>query len=257
LKGHAVPAPTRLTYVGHSTVLLELDGNRLLTDPILRDRVGPLRRHGGSVDPEVYRGVQAALVSHLHWDHFDLPSLRLLGETTQLIVPRGAAAGLLRQGFRLVNELSPGDCASVGSLRVRATPANHSGIGNPIAPRADALGFVVEGSRTIYFAGDTDLFQGMAKLADGLDAALLPVWGWGPVLGPGHLDPSRAAAALRLLRPRVALPIHWGTLSPIGLARMGGRWLSEPPREFARHAATLAPEVEVRVLAPGDSTALS
>jgi L-ascorbate metabolism protein UlaG (beta-lactamase superfamily) len=252
-----LPSPTRLTYVGHSTVLLELAGTRLLTDPILRDRVGPLRRHGASVDPAVYRGVQAALVSHLHWDHFDLPSLRLLGESTALVVPRGVAAGLLRRGFHLVHELSPGETARVGSVRVRATPANHSGIGNPIAPRADALGFVVEGNHTIYFAGDTDLFDGMAKLVDELDAALLPVWGWGPVLGPGHLDPSRAAAALRLLHPRVALPIHWGTLSPIGLARMGGRWLTEPPREFARHAARLAPEVEVRVLAPGDSTVLT
>jgi L-ascorbate metabolism protein UlaG (beta-lactamase superfamily) len=252
-----VPSPARLTYVGHSTVLLELDGTRLLTDPILRDRVGPLRRRGASVDPDVYRGIQAALVSHLHWDHFDLPSLRLLGETTPLIVPRGAALGLFRRGFRRVHELSPGETAHAGSVRIGATPANHSGAGNPIAPRADALGFLVHGSHRIYFAGDTDLFEGMANLGDGLDAALLPVWGWGPVLGPGHLDPSRAAAALRLLRPRVALPIHWGTLSPIGLARMGGRWLSEPPREFAREAAILAPDVEVRVLAPGDSTLLA
>lgn len=250
-------SPARLTYVGHSTILVELDGTRLLTDPVLRDRVGPLRRQGASVDPEVYRGVDAALVSHLHWDHFDLPSLRLLGDMTTLIVPRGAARGLRRRGFRAVEEVARGQCISVGSVRVRATPANHSGIGNPIAPGADALGFVVDGSHSIYFAGDTDLFGGMAELADGLDAALLPVWGWGPVLGPGHLDPARAAKALRLLRPRVALPIHWGTLSPIGLARMSGRWLSEPPREFVRHAATVAPDVEVRVLSPGASTVLA
>ncbi|MDQ3871147.1 MAG: MBL fold metallo-hydrolase [Chloroflexota bacterium] len=249
--------PARLTYVGHSTVLLELDGARLLTDPVLRDRVGPLRRQAPTVPPAVYRDVDAVLISHLHWDHLDLPSLRLLRASTPLIVPRGAAGALRRRGFAAVEELAVGEWAAVKHVRVQATPANHGGMGNPIAPGAAALGFVVSGSHSIYFAGDTDLFEGMADLAETLDAALLPVWGWGPVLGPGHLDPARAATALRLLRPRVALPIHWGTLSPIGVARIGGRWLSEPPRAFARHAATVAPHVEVRVLTPGAFTVLT
>jgi L-ascorbate metabolism protein UlaG (beta-lactamase superfamily) len=82
-----------------------------------------------------------------------------------------------------------------------------------------------------------------------LDVALLPVWGWGPSLGRGHLNPRTAAETLRLLRPRVAVPIHWGTYFPIG---RGGRRLADPPHEFARHAAELAPDVEVRVLKPGD-----
>ncbi len=110
----------------------------------------------------------------------------------------------------------------------------------------------------MYFAGDTDVFDGMEALADGLDTALIPVWGWGPSLGPGHLDPKAAAGALRLLRPRLAIPIHWGTLFPFALDRLRGKapLLHDPPHEFASAAAELTPEVEVRVLQPGDATPL-
>ena len=85
-----------------------------------------------------------------------------------------------------------------------------------------------------------------------MDLALLPVAGWGPELGSGgHLDPESAARAAALIRPRVAVPIHWGTLYPRG--RRLGDWFTEPARRFAAHAAELAPDVEVRVLAPGES----
>src|SRR5690606_5216400 len=114
------------------------------------------------------------------------------------------AGGLLAAaGRRDVTEMLPGDVAVVGPLRVRATAAAHDGGRQRRwgaralrGPRATALGFVVEGTRTVYFAGDTDLFDGMAHIAEHLDAALLPVGGWGPTLGPGHLDPDRAALAL-------------------------------------------------------------
>ena len=105
----------------------------------------------------------------------------------------------------------------------------------------------------MYFAGDTELFDGIAEVGDGLDVALLPVAGWGPTLGPGHLGPREAAVALARLRPRVAVPIHWGTLYPLGLRFRRHSVLADPPQEFARHAAELAPEVDVRVLAPGEA----
>ena len=110
----------------------------------------------------------------------------------------------------------------------------------------------------MYFAGDTDLFDEMALLAGSLDLALLPVWGWGRTLGRGqHLDPMRAAAAAALLRPRIAVPIHWGTYHPMH-RRVGSEpgEFFDPPRVFARAAAALAPQVDVRVLAPGESVAL-
>lgn len=237
-----------LTYVGHATVLLDLDGVRLLTDPVLRPRVLHLRR-ATPVPAEAMRGLDAVLVSHGHWDHLDLPSLERLGRELPVVCARGLGGLLRRRRFAHVVELTAGEDLRIGGLTVTATHADHEGSRGPLLARADPVGFVVSGSRRIYFAGDSDLFAGMAELAP-LDVALLPVWGWGPTLGPGHLDPLRAAEALTLLRPRVAVPIHWGTLAPLRSAPD-----PEPPRAFARHAAELAPEVEVRILEPGATTA--
>jgi L-ascorbate metabolism protein UlaG (beta-lactamase superfamily) len=116
---------------------------------------------------------------------------------------------------------------------------------------------VVGRDRQVYFAGDTELFDGMNELGDALDAALLPVAGWGPTLGRGHLGPREAAVALTRLRPRRAVPIHWGTLRPFGLRFRHDRAGAEPASAFARHAAELAPSVDVRVLAPGEALELS
>jgi L-ascorbate metabolism protein UlaG (beta-lactamase superfamily) len=104
----------------------------------------------------------------------------------------------------------------------------------------------------VYFAGDTDAFDEMAQLQP-IDVALLPVWGWGPRLGRGHLDPVRAAEALTLLRPRIAVPSQWGTLWPRGMGRVATDRLDQPPVEFARRAAETAPDINVVVLAPGMS----
>ncbi|HTS15401.1 MAG TPA: MBL fold metallo-hydrolase, partial [Candidatus Sulfotelmatobacter sp.] len=95
-----------------------------------------------------------------------------------------------------------------------------------------------------------------AGLAGRVDVALLPVGGWGPRLGRGHLDPESAAQAAADLRPSVAIPIHWGTLSPLGLHGAMGSRFHTPGPAFAAAAARLAPGVTVHVLAPGDSMAI-
>jgi L-ascorbate metabolism protein UlaG (beta-lactamase superfamily) len=194
------------------------------------------------------------LISHQHLDHLDLASLRRLG-SRPLILPAGAARLLAGWPGPIV-EMSPGDETRVGGVVVRATPAMHDGRRPPFGPPAPALGFVVEGTQRVYFAGDTDVFPEMGLLVP-LDAALVPVAGWAPRLGPGHMDARRAAEALQLLRPRIAVPIHWGTFCPIGFGWRRWRYLTEPPRELARHAAELAPEVRVHVLQPGESVELA
>jgi L-ascorbate metabolism protein UlaG (beta-lactamase superfamily) len=103
----------------------------------------------------------------------------------------------------------------------------------------------------LYFAGDTALFTGMRDLTP-VDVALLPVAGWGPRLGPGHLDPAGATEALGLLRPKVAVPIHWGTFRRLFAEQPDDR----PAREFARLAGEVAPDVDVRVLSIGETLAL-
>ena len=238
----------RVTWVGHATVLVEMDGARLLTDPVLRSRVGHLVR-SQPVDADPLRNLDAVLLSHVHWDHLDLPSLARVGRSTPIVAPRGAGGLLRRRRFRRVEELVAGDELRIGGVSVAAVHAEHAARRGPFGVAAPSLGYVVSGSARVYFAGDTDLYAGMGGLGP-LDLALVPVWGWGDSFGPGHLDPARAAEALALLAPRVAVPIHWGTLRRIG-ARPAS---DEPALEFARAAAETAPAVEVRVLAPGEST---
>ncbi len=238
----------RLTWLGHATTLLELGGVRLLTDPVLRSRVAHLRRHGPAPAPP--EGIDAVLLSHLHYDHLDLPSLRMLTPAPRVFCPRGARDFLGSAGFE-ATELAPGESAAIGGVRVEATPAEHDGTRRPGGPVSEPVGFVARGERSVYFAGDTDLFAAMADIGP-VDAALIPVAGWSPNLGSGgHLDPAGAARATALVRPGVAVPIHWGTLHP--LTRSRGTWFTDPPHDFSTQVAELAPEVEVRVLSPGES----
>ncbi len=250
------PFPDRVTWLGHSTVLLELSGMRLLTDPVLRSRIAHLVRVAEPVEQASLAPLDAVLISHFHRDHFDVPSLRSLSRDAHLVVPAGAGGLAAAQDFRAVTELTPGDEIRVGSVTVTAVPAMHGGRRALLGPSAEAIGYVVSGRSSVYFAGDTDLFDGMAELA-ALDVALLPVWGWGPSVGQGHLDPQRAARALALLRPRIAIPVHWGTLFPAGLSRLRPRPLKEPPLVFEENAARLAPDVDVRILAPGETTIIN
>ena len=243
----------RVTWLGHSTVLIELGGVRLLTDPVLRERLLHMRRMAPAVDPALLTGLGAVLISHLHHDHFDVPSLRRLDRAaTQLLVPAGSGRRAARRGFAKVIEVSPGDRTDLGAVSVLTVPAVHGGQRYPLAAKTEALGYVVEADgRRVYFAGDTDLFDGMTELGE-LDLALIPVWGWGPKLGAGHLDPERAAEALALIEPRIAVPIHWGTLFP-RINRDRNHRLTAPPHEFAATAARVAPAVDIRILSPGDA----
>jgi L-ascorbate metabolism protein UlaG (beta-lactamase superfamily) len=246
-----------VTYVGHGTVLIEVDDTRLLTDPVLRRRLGPLARHGAAPAPATTEDLDAVLISHLHRDHADHGSLRRLDRDLPLLVPPGSREFFERRGFRSVTELTPGESSRVGGMTVTAVEAHHEAGRRRFAKEAQAIGFLTSGRRSVYFAGDTDFFDGMRDLGPGLDLALLPVWGWGPTLGGGHLDPAGAAEAAAAISPRVTVPIHWGTLYPLGLARLKGNPLRRPGREFAERVRELAPHVETRVLSPGESTSLA
>jgi L-ascorbate metabolism protein UlaG (beta-lactamase superfamily) len=240
-----------ITWVGHGCVLVAMDGVLVLTDPVLRRSVAHLRRVAPAVGELPAPSV--VLVSHQHGDHLDPPSLRRLGRDVRLIAPAGAADYLVRHGFTDVTQVEPGDAIEVGSATVRATYADHSGA-RMRGTTGTAVGYLLEGSRRIYFAGDTDVFPAMTELGP-VDCALLPIWGWGPTLGPGHLDPERAAEAAALLRARVVVPIHWGTYAPWHLFVRGRPpFLDEPPDRFRAAMAASAPDSDPRVLAPGETT---
>lgn len=250
--GHAAaatPGRAALTWLGHATVLIELDGQRLLTDPVLRPRLGPLVRVGAPAPGHGSEAIDTVLLSHLHSDHADIPSLRQL-RGARILAPAGSGRWLTGRGLGHVEELRAGEWIRAGELAVCAVPARHgrgrwSGRGG-----AEPLGFLLAGSASCYFAGDTDIFAGMARLNGAIDVALLPVAGWGPTLGPGHLDPARAAQAAAMIAPRVAVPIHWGTLA-LPARRLAPR-PAEPERLFAELVAARAPAVEVRVPKVGE-----
>ncbi|MDQ2966066.1 MAG: MBL fold metallo-hydrolase [Chloroflexota bacterium] len=248
--------PLSIDYLGHSSLVVELDGIRLLTDPAVRERIGLLRRTVPEPATRMLEGIDLVLVSHLHWDHLDLPSLRRVGRAARIVVPAGAGAWLRSHGFDDVVEAEAGRVITAGGLSIEPVAARHGGKRPPLGPTTRALGYVVRGSRSIWFAGDTDLYPAMAALRGSVDVALLPVWGWGPMLGRGlHLDPARATAAARLVDARTAIPIHWGTYWPKGMGRVRPGRLVDPPREFIRLSA-LVPGLKVAAAEVGASVVL-
>ncbi len=248
------PFPDRVTWLGHSTVLLEISGMRLLTDPVLRSRIAHLVRVAEPVDQASLAPLDAVLISHFHRDHFDLPSLRSLSRDAHLVVPEGAGSLAAQQDFRIVTELTPGDKVRIGSVTVTAVPALHDGRRDPLGPSAGAIGYVVSGRSDVYFAGDTDLFDGMEEIGSRLDVALLPVWGWGPSLGQGHLDPLGPPVRSRCCVPASPYRSTGEPCSRWACPGSGRETLREPPLLFEENAARLAPDVDVRILAPGEST---
>lgn len=247
-----------ITWWGHATVTVRDSGVRVLTDPLFARRLAHLRRRRGAVPPPAAAEADVVLVSHLHADHLHVGSLARLAAGTTVLLPRGALAAVpglrrLRGRLRLV-EVAAGESREFGELTIRAVPAAHDGRRLPFGPhRAPALGYVLTGEARTYFAGDTGRFDAMAEQVGPCDIALLPVGGWGPFLGHGHLDAARAAQVLAELAPRAAVPVHYGTYWPIGMDAVRPHEFHTPGQEFVRLAAQLAPEVSVYRLDHGQS----
>jgi L-ascorbate metabolism protein UlaG (beta-lactamase superfamily) len=240
-----------VSWLGHATVVIDIAGVRFVTDPALTPRLAHLRRHH-LVDLDAVAGVDVVLISHVHIDHLHVPSLRLLG-APKFIVPEGAGRVLRRQRFADVVETRVGDVATFGGVSVQTVPAVHSSSRGPHSRvRAPAVGYVLSSDRdSVYFAGDTDLFEAMTDFS-AVDVALLPIGGWGRSLGPGHLDPQRAARATELILPRLVVPVHWGTYSPIGVRGRPPTWLHRPAEQFAAAMDDAGHGSRLRLLEPGD-----
>lgn len=250
----------QVTWWGHSSVTAQWSGTSLLFDPVLGSSVAHLRRRRGPTPPPRARDADAVLISHLHADHCHLPSLRLLAPGTRVIGPAGLA-GLLRGsrgGDSLhCQEVVAGDEVAVGGLVVRALYADHDDRRSPFSRhRAQPLSFLVSDDRRdaspLWFGGDTALHDGMAEVGP-VAVALVPVAGWGPGLGPGHLDGEQAAVAVARLSAGVAIPIHYGTLWPRGLSWVAADQFLGPERRFADRCSQVSPHTAVHVLSPGET----
>jgi L-ascorbate metabolism protein UlaG (beta-lactamase superfamily) len=248
----------KVTWLGHSTVALALDGARLLTDPLLRPHAGLLRRLAVRPDPQVWRHADAVLLSHLHHDHAELRSLRMLPDVP--ILSSAANAAWLRRKRLRAASLGDSWRPVAGKVEVRQVPAEHHARPMPHRPN-DAHGQLLRGpSATVWVAGDTGLHPEISDLAAmagrPIDLALVPVGGWGPRLSSGHLTPEEAARAVAMSGARYAVPVHWGTLHPPLARRFSTAWLEEPGERFAEAMRKDAPRSTAIVLAPGGSWTL-
>jgi len=247
-------APARVTWLGHASFLLQLDGLSLLVDPALRDTIfgGSRRNVPPGVPIEALPRIDAALVTHGHYDHLDLPTL----ERIRAPVVAGLGAGrVLRRAGLPVSELGWWGSLRVGGVRVSFVPAQHWSRRGPLDGNAALWGgFVLEGSTaSLYHAGDTAHFEGFRRIGaafPGLDAALLPIGAYDPgwFMERQHLNPEQAVAAFRALGARTMVAMHWGTF------KLTDEPLDEPPRrlEAERQRLGLAPE-RVRALAVGET----
>jgi L-ascorbate metabolism protein UlaG (beta-lactamase superfamily) len=189
----------RLTWLGHSTVVVDVAGVRLLTDPLLRRHAAPLRRAWPQPDPGLWHGVDAVLLSHLHHDPAELASLRMLPGVPVLTLPP-LAAWLRRRGLEGV-DVPVGERYAVSDrVDVVVVPAEHRHRPMPHRP-SHACGHLVDSREgTAWLAGDTELFEGLdvvrsSARSGSVDVAVVPVGGWGPRLSRGHLDPVAGGGA--------------------------------------------------------------
>ena len=241
-----------IAWLGHATLDMRMPtGGRFLTDPVLRDHCAHLRRHRGTAQVEAGT-IDAVLISHLHHDHLDIPSLKRLPNGTPLLVPKGTAKLVAKTGNDVM-EVAIGDSVDIAGTRLTVVPAEHQGGRFLTRVKGAPIGYLLEaGGVTVYFPGDTDLHPAMSDLPRP-DVALLPIAGWGPTLGPGHLDAERAATAAALLDAKAVLPIHWGTFAPRHHGRREPEWLDRPAERVAAAMAREAPGTALHLVRPGPS----
>ena len=233
--------PARLCWLGHASWLVQLHGRSLLIDPVLRDGIVGVRSNGHApIAPAGLPPIDAQLVSHNHYDHMDLPSLRAVGAP---VVAGVGNARYLRGRFP-VTELHWWESADVSGVRVTFVPSQHwSRRTLTDTNRALWGGFVIEaGGLSIYHSGDTAAFDGFAEIGrrfPGLDLALLPIGAYDPewFMSKQHMNPRDALDAFRALGARRMVAMHWGTF------KLTDEPLDEPP-------ALLRAEATARGLAP-------
>lgn len=242
--GHA---PT-VTWVGHSTLLVQLDGVNFLTDPTWADRVGPLSGTVGvrrftppGIAFEDLPPIDFVLISHDHYDHLDEPTVRRLARTfnPRFVVPLGIKAWLADREITNVSELDWGQTITVKGLEIVCTPAQH-GSGRTLLDGGRRLwaSWVVIGSKRFYFGGDTGYSPHLAMIGEAFgpfDLVALPIGSYTPrkIAWPIHMSPEEALQASRDLRAARFIGIHWGTFE---LAREP---YGEPPRRIAAEVARL------------------
>lgn len=252
----------RITYIGHATLLIEVGGKRLLTDPNFDDTLGRFLPRVS--EPGIALGalpsIDAILLSHAHADHLSFMSLNALPRTVPLFAPPPIARWLRALGYVHAEALAPGTSARVGDIEISAAAATHMGSRYGVDRwRSDASMYLLDtGEQSLFFAGDTGLMPDTHRLVHDrinqngrqLDVALLPIghapW-WKFNFRRGHLTSDDALTLFDRLGAKVLIPYHWGTFRHVtsgahdAIVRLRARL-----PEYARHQ-------QVRIIEPGEA----
>jgi len=222
----AAPPQTglRVTWLGHSTILIEIDGRTFLTDPVWGRRTspvtwaGPERFYAPPLPLDQLPRLDAILISHDHYDHLDYPTIqRLAGKDVPFVAPLGVGEHLAYWGVpeRNIRELDWWNEIDLGGLKIACVPARHAS-GRTLFDKDKTLwaGYALVGARhRVYFSGDTGLFPDMVRIGERygpFDLTLIEAGAYNQAWPDWHLGPEQAVRAHRLVRGRALLPIHWG-----------------------------------------------
>jgi L-ascorbate metabolism protein UlaG (beta-lactamase superfamily) len=251
-----------VTWIGHASFVLRLGGALIATDPVFATRMGPRRRlTPPGVPPSRLPAIDVVTVSHAHFDHLDLPSLRTLATRGEplFVVPKDNAALLRGAGIDRVVELGWWESTQAGGVRVTCVPAQHWSMRMPWDRNTRLWGgFVYESTDGVaYHAGDTalsdDVFRAIGERCPRIDWAMLPIGAYDPTwfMSAQHMGPEEAGRAWELLRARTLVAMHWGTF------KLTDEPVGEPPERMkAWFAAKGYPPERLWVLDVGETRGL-
>jgi L-ascorbate metabolism protein UlaG (beta-lactamase superfamily) len=244
-----------ITFLGHSSALISIGATRILTDPNLSRRIALFfrRRSRPPLKADDLPSIDLTLISHGHYDHLDLPTLRKLPQDGVIVVPPGLERVVKRAGKRRLVTLSPWETHTEKNVIITAVPAKHFAGRPPFRLKTGYQGYIIEGSAVIYFAGDTAWFEGFSDIGEkwDIDAALLPIGAYQPPrFRENHMAPEDAVQAARALKAKMLIPIHWGAF------KLSLESLSEPIPRLQQAAEQAGIGEKVRVLKPGESIVL-
>lgn len=257
----------RLTWIGHASFLLQLDGHNLLFDPIFSKRASPFRLLGparlvpAAPSLDELPPIDAVLISHDHYDHLDEPSVRGLherfGAALQWVIPLAYTDWFNQRGIETVVELDWWQSVALGPLRITATPAQHWTRRGRHAFERLWCSFMVEGAtRRVYFGADSGYCPGFREIGDrfgSCDVAMLPIGAYEPrwFMRSAHMNPEEAVQSCVDVNATIMVPMHWGTF------RLTDEDMLEPPQRAraAWRAAALPPD-RLRILRHGETLIL-
>lgn len=240
----------RIVPIGHSTVLIQMDGFNIITDPIFSNRI--LRFAKRYVEPgipfEKLPKIDAIVISHEHYDHFDKATLKKFDKNIPIVISKGLKDKAVNLGFQDVREIGWWESAKINGVKITAVPVKHH-FSHPSS-------FVIEGAKTVYFAGDTGMNGYFEEIGQkfNIDVALLPIGAYKARLAPPgfdlrrvHLNPEDAIAAQEQLNAKVIVPVHWGVF------KITAEPIEEPRRKMEEIIKKQNLESKIKILEPGET----